>query len=377
MKLYEEVWTLLDKIDFKDVALRYASVQIPDLTRFHCVFNHSKSKARANLLNRNGSVCYRCFSSNCVASKGLDKLDFVANVTNQTRESVAKIILEDYRKDNISFQKLRSQVQFSKFEISECKPNFWGMSDHAHHILKDFWGRLNSFRIDQFSLIQWVKSRSLNLDFCINYGLRASQSSIISDVYDDYGKTGIEETGLHSKQFSQSGHVLIPIWTGLDYPVGYRTRLNPIHGWTIKEVDMKGRKVQLGNPLPFLGIQCLQFPKDDEVLVIVEGTPDYLTVLQLLIEHNSTAQVIGINKISSRLDSWILKQIAQYGSIIDFTHIKTDDQKFEDSLILSQIRAYKSSHLYRYGLLENHDINDMHHKDDTARIMLGERMSLL
>ena len=367
--LFDEAKMRIQEVGLRSMLSRYAGVAIPDKRRFNCILpSHEDRKQSASIIHNH----YKCFSAHCESSQGIfGNIDLIACLKGDDPKEIAKMICRDFRS---STPPVITTTSSPVPNIKPCKSPMFGLSEAAHNALAYFWKLLNeTSSIDHPVLNEWLGSRNLSIEGHYNYGVRVVTKQLINQL--NPNDNAVIEAGLNSKWIGQEGTILIPVNGCNGYPLGYRLRR--ARSKQPKEMDMKGRRVDLGNPLPPLGIRCLLGWGYPEVLIITEGTPDYLTALECVESMELPISVIGLNKVSSRLDEWILESMSKSRYIIDFTHIKEANQVHSVSKPLEQIiNLNNRSGLFRHGLLESNDLND-HHKRGEAKEFIFNKFKQL
>lgn len=364
--LFKEAKMRVQEVGLRSILLQYVGINVPDKRRFNCILpSHEDKKQSASIFNN----YYKCHSAHCESSQGVfGSIDLIACLKGERPSEVARVICRDYR----SFSPVMANPTPVQ-NIKPCTHPMFGLSEEAHNALAYFWQLLNETdSIDHPVLNEWFSLRKLSIEDHYNYGVRVITKEVINQI--NPNDNAVIEAGLHSKWIGQEGTILIPVQSDLSYPIGYRLRR--LRSRQPKEMDMTGRRVDLGTPLPPLGIRCLSGWSKPHIIVITEGTPDYLTALECLLKMDQNMDkkisVLGLNKVSARLDDWILRRLSKARFIIDLTHVKDSINRFKESKPFNQISKYKQDGLYRHGFLESNDLNDHHKRGETMELLSSE-----
>ena len=270
-----------------------------------------------------GDERFHCFT----CGSGDNTIDLLVKIKRETPVEVAKWIVGLV--DGVTTPPIRKRPRPSKTKQVSKPINQDEISTPALKVLEHYWD-LVKHRPLSGGAKNMIKQRGLDPVAVYDLGVRDTYKELLPTILNHHANDAVMSAGLitNKYRFGNDHGLLIPAWKqGYAFPFSWRFR--PHQPNKTKEYGLAGT----GRSVP-LGLNSLT--SDGKVLIICEGTPDYLSLATSSLKQSEFA-IIGL--LGRTLPRWLLNEISnkkKYPLILDMTH----KPKGKQDSIGYQIRNY-------------------------------------
>lgn len=333
--LFERAKERLRDRGLVDVLAQEAGVLINKPKSFKCILpSHDDRHPSATIYE---NEFYKCFG--CDWKGG--GIDLLGELLNLKPNEVARLILGETApsskyKRKIKPKRLKLQVE-SHRELPEI----------ALSVLKDYWGWLVDEPLIE-GAVKYLKDRGLCPNQSWQYGIRSTRGGLVQRLREKHSPEALSMAGFTSPKYSFGANLglLIPVWLNQPYPVCWRYRPAEVVG--------KKKELAMAKANTPYGLNSLK--QNPKIVMIVEGTFDYLTAYQWSYEAWGVG-IIGLTS-PSLSPRWIEEMSTWTHIILDLTHKPTVKSKQSIGEKIKQQIKGSNVLIWREALDEHFDLND-------------------